>query len=55
MTHEAESATIWRALVKEFDKGNAPKKSGIGETGLPFHSMMKDFKIIWKAGVWLTT
>ncbi len=26
MTHEAESATIWRALVKEFDKGERAQK-----------------------------
>lgn len=36
MTHEAESATIWRALVKEFDKAQHAQKERDRRNGLVF-------------------
>lgn len=36
MTHEAESATIWRALVKEFDKAEHAQKERDRRNGLVF-------------------
>ncbi len=46
MTCEAKSITIWRAIVKEFDKAEHAQKERDRRTGLSFHSMMKDFEII---------